>query len=164
MVRTGHRQASRFTLLELVMVMALVAGLLAIACPYLGSFLQARYPVEEVRRLLALAERASAEAASSSEIVEFWLDPETGAYGLSRSETDEPVVIERYELAEGLGLTIEPKEHGADSILRILCLPDGTLEAGALTAIHIESQKSGGRICTLLYDAEHSCFALADDS
>ena len=67
-----------FTLVELILVMALLVTLLALAVPSLSRSLRQRNLEQEAARLLALTEYGRDEAASQGVPVVVWIDPDNG--------------------------------------------------------------------------------------
>ncbi|SDS36988.1 GspH/FimT family protein [Opitutus sp. GAS368] len=70
-----------FTLIELLLVLALLAIVTALAAPRMISFFRGRALNEEGRRLLALTHYAQSRAVAEGVPVVLWLDPATGTYG-----------------------------------------------------------------------------------
>ncbi|MFZ9854670.1 MAG: GspH/FimT family pseudopilin [Limisphaerales bacterium] len=85
---TGPRtepQAERrdgFTLLELILVLALLAIAVSIVTPRLSGFASGRAFDSETRRLLALTHAARSRAISEGRPIVLWIDTTAGTYGL----------------------------------------------------------------------------------
>lgn len=73
--------ARAFTLVELLLVMALLVILLAFIAPSLRNSFRQRAVDQEAVRLLAVTEYARNEAVSQGIPTEVWIDPQHGAYG-----------------------------------------------------------------------------------
>jgi prepilin-type N-terminal cleavage/methylation domain-containing protein len=71
-----------FTLLELIVVMALLATLMAWVAPSLSRSIRQRHLQEEAVRLVALTEVGRSEAVSRGLPMVVWLEPATGRFGL----------------------------------------------------------------------------------
>lgn len=80
-----HSPRSAFTLIELILVMALLVVVMALISPTLGGFIRGRSLDSEVRRFVALTHYAQARAANEGLPMRLWVDPEQRRYGL-RSE------------------------------------------------------------------------------
>jgi type II secretion system protein H len=83
-MRTGNdnvRPRPAFTLVELILVMALLTILTAVAVPLLSRSLRNRGLEQEAIRLLALTEYARDEAVSLGVPMTVWIEPETGRFG-----------------------------------------------------------------------------------
>jgi prepilin-type N-terminal cleavage/methylation domain-containing protein len=106
--RPAHLDRTRaFTLVELILVMALLGIVLAIGAPALGRFFQGRTLDSEARRFLGLTHYAQNRAVSEGVPMVLWIDPEERAYGLhaETSYEDDDKRALRFGLAEGI--TIE---------------------------------------------------------
>lgn len=130
MIRNA-RQRRGFTLIELVVVMALMTVIMAIAAPRLSDFMSGRTVNEEVRRLIALTHMARSEAIARNERMALWIKPETGEYGL-RSEDDqsgEGFNPREYKLADKLAFEMDQDTEINDEGEAIaLFWPDGTID------------------------------------
>lgn len=71
-----------FTLVELLLVLALLAIVISIAVPSLGPFFRGRSLDGEARRLLALTRHGQSRAVSEGIPMLLWVDAENRAYGL----------------------------------------------------------------------------------
>lgn len=71
-----------FTLVELLLVMALLVIVLAIAAPNLANFFRGRSLDNEARRLLALTRLGQSRAVSEGIPMVLWLDEKGRCYGL----------------------------------------------------------------------------------
>jgi type II secretion system protein H len=70
-----------FTLIELVLVMALLAIMAALVAPRMVSFFRGRVLSLEARRVLALTHYAQNRAIAEGVPVEVWFDPAHSTYG-----------------------------------------------------------------------------------
>lgn len=70
------------TLIELILVMALLSVILAYSTPALSNFFKGRKSMEEARRMLSLTRYAHSEAISRAEPMEMWFNLERKIYGL----------------------------------------------------------------------------------
>ena len=86
------------TLIELILVMALLVVVIALLAPTLGNFFRGRTLESEARRFVALSHYARSRAVSEGVPMVLWLDPVQKAYGLveefSYSARDEKAVKE----------------------------------------------------------------------
>lgn len=74
-------RAAAFTLVELVLIMAVMVIMLALAAPMLSNSLRGRTLSSEATRFVALTEFARSEAISQGVPTVVWLDPRGGRYG-----------------------------------------------------------------------------------
>jgi len=73
---------SAFTLIELILVMAMLAAVFAVAAPSLSSFFKGRTLDSEARRFLALTRFGQSQAVSLGVPMVLWMNPQQGIYGL----------------------------------------------------------------------------------
>ena len=108
---THHVRA--FTLIELILVLALLVIITSIAAPAMSRFVRGRALDSEARRLAALMHAGQARAVSEGAPMVLWVDEKAGSYGLA---------------AETSGLNGDPKaeELAVDSTLAIAVLNTGT--------------------------------------
>src|SRR5882724_2324603 len=76
------QRAGAFTLIELILVMAILAIAVSITAPALANFFRGRILDSEARRLLGLARQGQSRAVSEGVPMELWLDAPNNAYGL----------------------------------------------------------------------------------
>jgi type II secretion system protein H len=88
-LRTGHSPSKPssfrrcgFTLVEMVLVMALLVIMLAYVAPSLAHFFRGRNLSSEARRLLALTRYGQSRAVSEGIPMLLWINPKLGTYGL----------------------------------------------------------------------------------
>src|SRR6266576_1390544 len=77
--RAGY---SAFTLIELILVMAILTIAVSITAPTLGRFFSGRALDSEARRLLALTHNGQSRAVTEGFPVELWVDARQRTYGL----------------------------------------------------------------------------------
>lgn len=76
------RGRNGFTLIELILVMALLAIFASIVAPALGNFFRGRSLDSEARRMLALTRHARERAISEGLPTTLWIDAQRHTYGL----------------------------------------------------------------------------------
>jgi type IV fimbrial biogenesis protein FimT len=79
-------RAAGFTLVELILVMALLAIVTALAVPSLSRSLRQRYLDQEAARFLALTEYARSEAVSQGVPMTVWIESATRRFGVEPKE------------------------------------------------------------------------------
>lgn len=90
--RIGNRRSKRwgaasdrgFSLIELLLVMALLSIVIAVALPSLSNFFRGRTLDAEARRLLSLTRYGQSRAVSEGIPMVLWVDPENRTYGLEQ--------------------------------------------------------------------------------
>lgn len=134
------RRVRGLTLIELIVVMAMLAAVMAISTPVLSRFFKGRTLEEEARRFLALTRYARSEAISRSVLMELWISPKLGVYGLSPQagyEFDDRKPVE-FRLADGLSFDVESTVLDEREEAKIWFWPDGSIDVESLIEIHIE--------------------------
>src|SRR5258706_12236786 len=82
-LRIGQRnKRGAFTLIELILVMALVVIVIAVTFPSLQNFFRGRTLESEGRRFLTLTRYGQSRAVAEGIPMTLWIDPLQGAYGL----------------------------------------------------------------------------------
>lgn len=99
MAALGRGAATRagFTLIELILVLALLAIVLAVSSPALSRFFKGRGLESEARRFLALTRAAQSRAVSEGVPMVVWLDTKQRNYGLNADKSyveDDPNAVE----------------------------------------------------------------------
>ena len=77
------KMPSAFTLIELLLVMALMVVAVSIVLPAMKSFFKGRNLESEARRFLSLTRYGQSRAIAEGIPVELWINPKAGSYGLS---------------------------------------------------------------------------------
>ena len=117
--------ACAFTLIELILVLALLVIITSLAAPAMSNFVRGQALGSEARRLLALTHAGQSRAVSEGRPMVLWVDEKQGAFGLQ---------------AEMTGRNGDPKAETlyVDSTLRIAVQSTGTTaltKFGGLPAI-----------------------------
>ena len=132
------------TLIELICVMAIITVVLTISAPALSGFFKGRFLEEESRRFLALTRQARSEAVSRSELMELWIAPESGEYGLkSLTAYYENRGKIEYRLEENLKFEVDPGKLDDQGKAVILFWPDGTIDRESLEELSIIQNDKG---------------------
>lgn len=144
---TGHRTnaerpgAQAFTLIELILVMALMLIVISVIAPSLSNFFRGRNLDSESRRFLALARYARSRAISEGVPMLLWLDPDQRRYGLTEeygfAQHDERAV--NYQLEPDVEIQLD--NRGLSPAKRTETVP-GTLSLRA-NAFSIRFQPDG---------------------
>ena len=100
---------SGFTLIELILVMAILTMAVSMTAPTLSRFFRGRTLDSEARRLLALTRNGQSRAVSEGLPMDLWVDPEQGKFGLEAEpsyDNNDPRKVD-LELDTGLQIRIE---------------------------------------------------------
>lgn len=154
--KAGHRAG--FTLVELMLVMAMLLIVMAVSFPSLKGFFKGRNLDSEARRFLSLTHFAQSRAISDGMPMELWIDSKARKYGLRAAagfvETDRKAV--EFGLAEDLQVEVgasatpirssQSRQSGSASLTKggpmIRFYPDGSIGEGSPERI-IFRQKEG---------------------
>ena len=80
--RTTTRRIAAFTLIELILVLALLVIITSLAAPAMSRFVRGRALDSEARRLAALMHAGQSRAVSEGAPMMLWVDEKAGSYGL----------------------------------------------------------------------------------
>jgi type II secretion system protein H len=100
--------ATGFTLIELILVMALLAIVLAISAPSLSRFFKSRSLDNEAQRFMALTRAAQSRAVSEGVPMVLWFDTKQGNYGLNadKSFVEDDPKAEQFTVDETLEMDL----------------------------------------------------------
>ncbi len=130
-----------FTLIELIVVMAMLTVIMAITVPRFANFFRGQSVNEEIRRFAALLEYARNEAISTATQIDFYINTQTGQYGMRAAagySLEEKKKFE-FQLDETLSFELFRQEQVKfrDDTAHILFLPDGYLDDISVKALKI---------------------------
>ena len=151
-----------FSLIELLLVLALLSIVISISLPTLSNFFRGRTLDAEARRLLSLTRYGQSRAASEGIPMRLWVDPENRSYGLEQEpgwddtdaksvnlKLDDNLKVEvlRTNVVKPLSAVSSPLTSTGNVDTRqnlpsIRFLPDGSIGESSLPGIHL-SEKDG---------------------
>ncbi len=159
---TGARTA--FTLVELILVMALLVVLLGVVVPSVSRSLRQRNLEQEAARLLALTEYGRDEAASQGVPMDVWIDvdgktfgvePKPGYVGTTARAKSFRLNDDTHFDPISAGLTVTPgtgsgvatailaqPTHGGITAAEFA--PDGTLDPGSVATVRLADRTNSG--------------------
>jgi type II secretion system protein H len=108
MGRLAGRFQAGFTLIELILVMAILTMAVSVTAPTLAHFFRGRTLDSEARRLLALTRNGQNRAVSEGIPMNLWVNSSAGTVGLDAEpsfETDDPRAVE-FAIDSGLQLEV----------------------------------------------------------
>lgn len=159
----GYAAPTRaFTLMELVLVMAVMAISAAVVAPNLQGLLYGRRATEEGRRALALIQQARSEAVSSGDMIRVWFNMDDDEYGFESATETETTDARTRSLAEGLAIELANTGQ-SQGTWSFFCRPDGTIDASQETEIRIHNAKREDDAWVLALDEDAERFELVKD-
>ena len=129
----GPRLAG-FTLIELILVLALVVVITSLAAPAMANFIRGQALGSEARRLVALMHAGQNRAVSEGLPMVLWVDEKQGAYGLQAEMTGRNGDPKAENLSLDGNLQITVASTGLTGTTKfgglpaIRFLPDGTVD------------------------------------
>jgi type II secretion system protein H len=158
----AYSGAGAFTLIELILVMAILTIAVSITAPSLANFFHGRALDSEARRLLALTRQGQTRAVAEGLPVDLWVDAQHRAFGLEIEPSFNPkdskavdfmldgnVQIEVVNLnspntALALGISAADSSPSTPPVFsnhpglpRIRFQPDGSVDSDSPTALHL---------------------------
>jgi type II secretion system protein H len=139
---TTGRQA--FTMIELILVMALLVAMISVAAPMLSDFFRGRTLDSEARRLLALTRAAQVRAVSEGLPMLLWVDPNQHTYGLEQEMPPRDGDPRALEFALDDSLILEatktaPVSVRGKSLTAIRFLPEGVVDETSPPVLRLTS-------------------------
>ncbi len=133
-----------FTLIELILVMAILSAVVVVSAPSLSRFFHGQSLGDEARRFIVLTRFALNKAISTGIPMTLWIDTQQNLYGLEvmegyQMETDDEIV---FEPDEEIQIEVYPREATENSIATISFFPDGTIEEDLIQLIRIERKEA----------------------
>ena len=150
---TGQNNGA-FTLIELILVLALLVIAVSLASPALSGFIRGRALDSEARRLVALAHAGQSRAVSEGMPVMLWIDEKQNAYGLEAETTGKNGDPKAENLTVDEKLTIAVLNIGATAVTTFKNLPairflaDGTVDENSPQTLRLAG--SGGRTLSVV--------------
>jgi type II secretion system protein H len=126
-----------FTLIELILVLALLVIITSIAVPTMSRFIRGRALDSEAQRMMALMHAAQSRAVSEGAPMMLWLDEKNNAYGVEAETSGENGDPKAEVLTVDSTLKLAVTAIGVASptqfknLPAIKYLPDGTVDEGS---------------------------------
>jgi len=144
------RRARGFTLVELILVMALLVVGVSFLSPHLGGFVRGRAMQSEARQMISMAHAAQSRAVSGGVPVILWFDKDKNAYGFEEEPgyTDKDPKADSYQVNDNLKIEIAEDDNAISqpmsesdnphmNLPHITFLPDGTIADGSPRTIKL---------------------------
>lgn len=109
------RTSRAFTLVELILVMALLAIVLAVSAPALSRFFKGRGLESEARRFMALTRHAQSRAVSEGVPMVLWFDSKQRLYGLNADQSfiENDPMAEQFDVDESVEIEVQ---HSSEAV------------------------------------------------
>ena len=147
MLATGPSSFCRrgFTLIELILVLALLVIVVSIAAPAMSRFIRGRALDSEARRMVALMHAGQSRAVSEGAPMMLWVDEKGGAYGLEAETSGQNGDAKAEELAvdSTLQLTVQSVTGTGTPVTfkdlpAIKFLADGTVDENSPPSLELQ--------------------------
>ena len=138
-------QRRAFTLIELILVMALLVVAVSMVVPHMSGFIRGRALDSEARRLAAVMHAAQARAISEGLPVMLWLDEKQDRYGIELETPGKNGDSQAQEFAadENVQLAVLNAGTGAsvtfNNLPAIRFLADGTVDEGSPATLQLKA-------------------------
>ncbi len=136
-----------FTLIELILVLALLVIITSMAAPAMSNFIRGQALDSEARRLLALMHAGQSRAVSEGFPMVLWVDEKQGTYGLQSETTGRNGDPEAENLALDTSLQIAVVNNSPAGMTKfgglpaIRFLPDGTVDENSPQTLRLMDAK-----------------------
>ena len=164
--KNNPRCSRAFTLIELILVLALLVIITSIAAPAMSNFIRGRAMDSEARRLIALMHAAQSRAGSEGMPMVLWVDEKQGAYGLQAETTGRSGDPKAEDLSVDSTLQIAILNAGMtapttfNNLPAIRFLPDGTVDENSPQMLQLTD--SAGISRWLVETANHTGYEVRD--
>jgi type II secretion system protein H len=154
---TGQNNFCRrgFTLIELILVMALLVIIVSIAAPAMAKFIRGRALDSEARRLAALMHAGQSRAVSEGMPMMLWIDEKAGTYGMEAETSGQNGDPKAENLAADALLKIGVINTGTggqatfNNLPAVKFLPDGTVDETSPQTVALQDADGFGRLLVL---------------
>lgn len=155
-----------FTLIELILVLALLVIVTSLAAPAMSNFIRGQALDSEARRLMALIHAGQSRAVSEGMPMVLWVDEKQGTYGLQAETTGQngDPKAENLSLDENLQIAVvntgslgTTKFHGLPAIR---FMPDGTADENSPQMLRLTDAK--GHALWLIEARDRNGYEISD--
>ncbi|MGA2246173.1 MAG: GspH/FimT family pseudopilin [Verrucomicrobiota bacterium] len=143
-----------FTLIELILVLALLVVITSIAAPPMAKFIRGRALDTEARRMISFMHAAQSRAVSEGAAMMLWINGPAGTYGLaaeSSAQNGDPKA-ELLTLDSTLAVSVLNTGAGAQTLFNnlpaIRFLADGTVDENSPRTLKLMDSDGFSRVLT----------------
>ncbi len=141
-----------FTLIELILVLALLVIITSITLPRMSGFIRGRALDSESRQFLALIHDGQSRAVSEGMPMVLWVNSQAGQYGLAEENPGKTgdakaeflTLDSAIQVAVSMAGLAAPVRYQGQPAIRFL--PDGTVGEGSPQKIQLSDQDGFGRL------------------
>jgi type II secretory pathway pseudopilin PulG len=141
--RITHHTPLAFTLIELILVMALLTIVISLTAPSLSKFFRGRTLDSEARRLLALTRSGQSRAVSEGLPMDLWLNVPEGSFGLEAEPSFDASDPKAVEFTVDSGLKIEVVNKTIVAPTPTMSQPKQTSTTGTASLPRVVLARSG---------------------
>jgi type IV fimbrial biogenesis protein FimT len=158
---------SAFTLIELILVLALLVIITSLAAPAMSNFIRGRALDSEARRLMALIHAGQSRAVSEGMPMVLWVDEKQGAYGLQAETTGQNGDPKEEDLTLDEYLKVAVMNAGPAGVTKfrnlpaIRFLPDGTVDENSPQTLRLMDAK--GNALWLIESRDRNGYEIQDN-
>jgi type II secretion system protein H len=165
-LRSDRRTRCAFTLIELILVLALLVVAVSIVAPRMSGFVRGRVLDSEARRLAAVMHAGEARAVSEGMPMMLWIDEKQNRYGLEQETPGQngDAKAENFTAGESVGLAV--LNAGTSGVTTFKDLPairflaDGSVDEGSPQTVRL--QDSGGSALWLVETPDRRGYEIQD--
>ena len=163
---TCDSRLSGFTLIELILVLALLVIITSLAAPAMSNFIRGQALDSEARRLMALIHAGQSRAVSEGLPMVLWVDEKQGAYGLQAETTGRSGDPKAENLVLDASLQIAVVNTGSAGTTKfgglpaIRFLPDGTVDENSPQTLRLMDAR--GHTLWLIESRNHNGYEVSN--
>jgi type II secretion system protein H len=157
---------SAFTLIELILVLALLVIITSLAAPAMAKFIRGRALDSEARRMVALMHAGQSRAVSEGLPMVLWVDEKQSTYGLQAETTGQTGDTKAENLSLDSTLQIAVLNTGLstpttfNNLPAIRFLPDGTVDENSPQSLQLTDSAGVNR--WLIETRNHTGYEISD--
>ncbi|HEX4342805.1 MAG TPA: GspH/FimT family protein [Verrucomicrobiae bacterium] len=142
-------QRRAFTLIELILVLALLVITTSLVAPAMSNFIRGRALDAEARRFISLTRGAQSRAVSEGMPIMLWVDEKAGTYGMEEETpgANGDTKAETLTLDDTLQIAVLTTGAGAQTTLHSLpaikFLADGTIDENSPQTVQLTHENGG---------------------